>query len=145
MPSAAPRAAEPSPTSISPVISAAVAPKRAISSEPGMAAAARSRVGRVPSVPISVSLRCSSVWMSGMTGGTARSVSRRPRPASHKSAKDDQTEREAETAPAPLFTQILEEFLHLGEEALAFGAGALAAFLLELAQQFLLALGQMHR
>src|SRR6185437_1139828 len=83
--------------------------------------------------------------MSGMTGGTASSVSRRPRPASHRSAKDDQTEREVETAPAPLFTQILEEFLHLGEEALALGAGALAAFLLELAQQFLLPLGQMHR
>src|SRR6185437_14533057 len=83
--------------------------------------------------------------MSGMTGGTASSVSRRPRPASHKSAKDDQTEREAATAPAPLFTQILEEFLHLGEEALALGAGALAAFLFELAQQFLLALGQMDR
>ncbi len=46
----------------------------------------------------------------------------------------------------PLLSQILEEFLDPGKEAFAFGMGAAAfAFVFELAQQFLLPLGQVDR
>ena len=64
---------------------AVVTPRRAISSEPGTAAMANSIDGRPVRMPIWVAFRFSSSWMSGMTGGTAKMVSRNAQPPSHSS------------------------------------------------------------
>jgi hypothetical protein len=72
----------------SPIASAVRTPRRAISSEPGTAAKANSIDGNPVRIPIWVALRRSSSWISGMTGGTAKMVSRKPTPASHKSVSE---------------------------------------------------------
>jgi len=63
-------------------------PRRAISSEPGTAAKANSIDGSPVRMPIWVALRLSASWMSGMTGGTANMVNRRPVPASQSSSNE---------------------------------------------------------
>src|SRR5579871_464240 len=62
------------------------APKRAISSDPGIAAHANSTTGRPARMPTSVSDMSRSWWISGISGGTANMVIRMPLPASHKRA-----------------------------------------------------------
>ncbi len=59
-----------------------VVPIRAISSDPGTAATAKIASGRPISRPTCVSDMCSSLWMSGITGGMARIVIRIATPAS---------------------------------------------------------------
>ncbi len=72
----------------SPMISVGNAPKRAIKSEPGTAASANSTSGNPDRMPTWVSVRCRSSWISRITGGTARMVSRRLIPASHSNATE---------------------------------------------------------
>src|SRR5262245_24413715 len=79
---AAPRKPDAMPAIASPATRIATAPKRAISSEPGSAAIPNSTIGSPVRTPTSVPDSCKSAWMSKMTGGTARIVSRRPTPAS---------------------------------------------------------------
>ena len=78
-----PRAAEAAATSSSPAMAARRAPSRAISSEPGIAASPNSNTGMPDNAPIPRSLSARSRWISGKTGGTASTVSRRSAPASH--------------------------------------------------------------
>src|SRR5262249_55990055 len=79
---AGPRRPDAMPATTSPAASVASAPKRAISSEAGNAPMANRITGNPERMPISVPERCRSPWMSAITGGTARIVSRRPTPAS---------------------------------------------------------------
>src|ERR1700744_4849047 len=58
-------------------------PKRAMSVDPGVAAIANKMTGMPDSSPTSVPDRCNSCWMIEMTGGTARTVSRRLTPHAH--------------------------------------------------------------
>ena len=82
-----PRSTEPAAQSTSPISIAVSAPSRAIISEPAMAAPANSTIGRPDRMPIWVSDRCRSSWISGMTGGTARMVRRSATPASQSSSR----------------------------------------------------------
>src|ERR1700674_5370928 len=81
-----PRNAEPRATSISPPTNAAVAPKRATSSDPANAAIANNAGGMLLRRPTSVALKSKSSRIIAMTGGTARMVSLSPFPASHSRA-----------------------------------------------------------
>jgi hypothetical protein len=67
----------------SPAASVSGAPKRAISSEPGIAATAQVATGTPIRIPTWVSLRCRSWWISGITGGTPMTGMRIAAPASH--------------------------------------------------------------
>src|SRR3954471_16533062 len=81
------------PAIVSPATRIATAPKRAISSEPGRAARPNRTIGRPVRIPISVPDSCKSAWMSEMTGGTARIVSRNPTPASQSKLAASQKSR----------------------------------------------------
>src|SRR5690242_17290615 len=133
-----------------------------MSSEPGTAAKAKMSDGRLPKAPTAASLKPRSEWICGRTGGTASTVSRSAAPASQSSvsgmrcrptaksqrlmSRAAKRERRRACDARGLFAQILEELAHLGEEAFALRMGAMAgAFLLELAQQFLLPLGEVDR
>ena len=93
------RAAAASVASARPEMATASTPKRAISSEPGIAASANIASGNPISRPTCVSLMCRSSWMSGMTGGTARSGIRIAAPASQSSGRMTNSEGEARTSP----------------------------------------------
>src|SRR5437764_1567536 len=82
----APRNADAIALTIRPIVRVLNAPKRAISSEPGTAAQANSTGTNPVRMPISVSDIRKSAWICGMTGGTARTASRVPLPASHNNA-----------------------------------------------------------
>ena len=79
------RAADASDTMASPQIATTSTPKRAINSEPGIAASANMLSGMPIKSPTWVSLMCRSSWMSGITGGTASSGMRMVTPASQSS------------------------------------------------------------
>jgi hypothetical protein len=84
---AAPRSADPAAVASSPAMSVARAPKRAISSDPRIAAPANNTGGKPVRMPTWVSDMPRSVRISGMTGGTARIVMRNPLPASQSSSR----------------------------------------------------------
>src|SRR6185312_12335573 len=84
-PGAAPRRAEPAALSSSPVTRVGTAPKRAMSSEPGTAAAEKSSEGRLERMPSCVSEIWSASWRRGTTGGTPRTVRRSAAPDSQSS------------------------------------------------------------
>ena len=77
-----PRRPDATPAISKPPTKVGKAPKRAINSEPGSAAMANRMSGRPERIPISVPDSLRSAWINGMTGGTARMVSRSPTPAS---------------------------------------------------------------
>src|SRR5260370_4358096 len=79
----APRSAEAMPAMTRPITNVGNAPRRAMKSDPGSAAIANRTVGRPERRPTWVPDRRRSDWMSAMTGGTARTLSRRLTPASH--------------------------------------------------------------
>jgi hypothetical protein len=81
-----PRSAPPAAVTTRPVTSAQRTPSRATISEPGTAAAANSIDGRPVRMPICVADIRNWSWISGITGGTARIVSRRALPASQSSS-----------------------------------------------------------
>jgi hypothetical protein len=80
-----PRAPDETPTTTSPTTRVKRGPRRATAAEPTTAASARTRMGRLVKAAIAVSLRWSSCWMSGRTGGSARTVIRRLAPMNHSS------------------------------------------------------------
>src|SRR5262245_14391200 len=96
----APRNAEATPAMRKPAISVGKAPNRAMKSDPGSAAIANRIMGRPERTPTSVPDRCRSAWMSAMTGGTARMLSRRANPSSQSSPPATQTSRMALPAAA---------------------------------------------
>ena len=87
-----PRAAEAEATNSSPAMAVPRAPRRAISSDPGIAAIANSSTGNPESAPIARSLRANCRWINGRTGGTANTVRRRSAPASHNTARRNSDE-----------------------------------------------------
>ena len=86
-----PRNTEPSAVANNPITKVESAPNRAISSDPGMAAAANRTAGSPPRMPTSVADMCRSAANSGMIGGTARTVMRKPLPASQSKATRSQS------------------------------------------------------
>src|SRR6266498_4692674 len=85
---------------IKPVTSVGKGPKRAMKSDPGSAAMANRTMGRPERTPTPVPDRRRSDWMSAMTGGTARMLSRRATPASQSRLPAIQTSRMALPAAA---------------------------------------------
>ena len=85
MSGATPRNAEPAAVAMSPASMVVSALKRAISSDPSIAAQANSTGGRPVRMPTCVSDIAKSARIGGMTGGTARIVMRSPAPASQRS------------------------------------------------------------
>jgi hypothetical protein len=81
-----PRSAEPRPIARRPATSARRAPRRAMSSEPGIAAMASSATGRPVRTETPFSSSPRSRWMAGIKGGTASRVTARARGPSHRSA-----------------------------------------------------------
>src|SRR5690606_10040507 len=77
------------------------------------------------------SRRCRSAWGRSSSARSARAGPRRPRGCRPR--------------PSFLAQMVLEELLHPGEEALAFGAGLAAALALELLEELALAAGEVDR
>ena len=82
-----PRAAEAAATSSSPAIAARRAPRRAISSEPGIAASPNSSTGNPDSAPTARSLSANWRWISGNTGGHREHRQPQIGAASHSTAR----------------------------------------------------------
>src|SRR5262245_25128437 len=107
----APRSADATPAITRPATRVGNAPMRGIKSDPGSAAIANRIVGRPERRPTSVPDRRRSDWMSAMTGGTARTVSRRFTPASHSRLPAIQISRMA--LPAAAFAVLCSELEHV--------------------------------
>src|SRR5262245_65246087 len=91
----APRSAEATPAMSRPATSVGSAPRRAMKSDPGSAATAKRIMGRPERMPTSVPERRRSDWISAMTGGTARMLSRSATPASQSRPPAIQSSRMA--------------------------------------------------
>src|SRR5262249_35160314 len=96
----APRSAEATQAMSRPATSVGSARRRAMNSEPGSAASANRIMGRPERMPTSVPERRKSDWISAMTGGTARMLSRSATPASHSRPPAIQSSRMALPAAA---------------------------------------------
>ena len=82
-----------------------------MSSEPGTAAAASSIDGRPVRMPTCVADMCNWSWISGMTGGTDRMVSRRALPASQSSSSALSTRARENVRSAPVAAGMVEDTL----------------------------------
>ncbi len=105
---AAPRAAAASALTMRPAISAGRAPKRAMMSEPGTAAAANRSDGRPANAPIAVSERSRSRWMNGSKGGTASTVMRKAAPLSQMRPSEVKSRRGGGASPR---SQVVRAFM----------------------------------
>src|ERR1700674_1606089 len=98
-----PRRAPNTATKPSPAINAPRTPNLAMSSAPGTDAIASNSTGSETRAPTAFSSRCSSRWMSGISGGTASIVSRRSMPPSSKRSSRTPSARVSLTYSPPHF------------------------------------------